>query len=432
MALHDISCGGNRILVAGIQRFAHNLLSHHDRLLGEESHPQKLHCPIFDLIPGAADTMLTHQEAHHTTMHVSGIPIVEDDDEMSNCSHSFTTKEIHFAIFTKEAPVPIIKDVKALDRELPELCSSIFNALSSKELEATFQRCLARDLTEAGVHIEQEVEIQLKYKGQRVGTRRADIVLQTPSDGQRVVLELKAVGTLTSEHLKQLQFYMHHLDIDKGYLINFPHDSGFPDTPVAVDGSVFKHAVVLGDPQLTDRSTRGKHADATVQIVKVVRSDKDVVQILKPPSITRSTPKVQPSPVPQPSGVESPPQKSRPISTFVPAIAKSTGKLCLLCTKKQAYCRFHSDVNKPASSDYNKTRIIIPKLKLGAGLHIFSSDKAGIAASSVKTRLASKSSAGVSLSRLFQVPIAKTTGMPCKLCTKSQAYCRFHVRKAQY
>jgi GxxExxY protein len=212
--------------------------------------------------------------------------------------------------------------VEALDRELPELCSGIFNALSSKELEATFQRCLARDLTDAGVHIEQEVEIQLMYKGRRVGSRRADIVLQTPGDGQRVVLELKAVGTLTSERLKQLKFYMHHLNIDKGYLINFPHDSGFPDTPIAVDGSVFKHEVTLGDPQLSDRSTRDKHADATVQIVKVVRSHEDV-RILEPPSILRIQ-KVQSTSVPQSSGVESPPQKSRPLSICVSPVAKFT------------------------------------------------------------------------------------------------------------
>ena len=264
-------------------------------------------------------------------MNVSGIPIVEDDEESSERRPSYT-KEIHF---TSEVPVPRIEDVEDLDLELPELCSSIFDALSSKELEATFQQCLAMDLTTAGVHIEQEVEIPLMYKGTRVGSRRADIVLQTPpSDGQRVVLELKAVGTLTSEHLKQLHFYMHHLNIDRGYLINFPHDSGFPDIPVAVGGSVFKSEVVLGDPQLSDRTTRGKHADAMVQIVKVAR-------ILKPSSIvSRQT--VQSFSGLQSSGVEaSSPHNSRPISTFVPAIAKSTGKPCILCTRAQAYCKHH-------------------------------------------------------------------------------------------
>jgi GxxExxY protein len=297
-------------------------------------------------------------------MNVSGIPIIEDDyEEISNCSPSFT-KEIHF---TNEVPVPRIDDAEALDRELPKLCSGIFSALSSKELEATFQRCLARDLTDAGVHIEQEVEVQLIYKGRRVGSRRADIVLQTPADGQRVVLELKAVGTLTSEHLKQLQFYMHHLNIDKGYLINFPHDPGFPDTPIAVDGGVFKHEVILGDPQLSDRSTRDKHADATVQIVKVVRSREDA-RVLEA-GITSSGL----------AGIS---------SRFKVPIAKTTGMPCKLCTKNQMYCRIH----------------------VGKFINISSSGLAGI-------------------SSRFKVPIAKTTGMPCKLCTKSQMYCRIHVGK---
>jgi GxxExxY protein len=355
MALQDISCRGNGI------------------------HRSVTAYPIFlDLLSGA-DTVFNHQAQHTAMKNVSGIPIVEDDyEKISKCSPFFYTQQIHF---TNEVPVPRIEDVEALDRELPELCSSIFDALSSKELEATFQHCLALDLTEAGIQIEQEVEIQLTYKGRRVGSRRADIVLQVPSDGQRIVLELKAVGTLTSEHLKQLQFYMHHLHIDKGYLINFPHDTGFPDIPaVALDGSVFKHEVILGDPtQLSNRSTRGRHANAMVQIIKVVRSQSRSISTLFVPPVAKvgisSSIK---------AGISS--SVDTVISSrFQVPIAKTTGMPCKLCTKSQAYCRFHVRSTGTASS--------------------------------VDTVISSR----------FQVPIAKSTGMPCKLCTKSQAYCRFHV-----
>jgi hypothetical protein len=102
---------------------------------------------------------------------------------------------------------------------------------------------------------------------------------------------------------------------------------------------------------------------------------------------------------------------------FQAPIAQSTGRSCKLCTKGQRNCRYHSDYKK---------QNFIPKLdcSVRAGINISSSGKSGIS-SSAKAGIISKGFAGIS-SR-FQVPIAKTTGMPCKLCTKSQTYCRFYV-----
>eukprot|EP00978_Attheya_sp_CCMP212_P025001 scaffold79575_cov57-Attheya_sp.AAC.1 len=67
---------------------------------------------------------------------------------------------------------------------------------------------------------------------------------------------------------------MHHLDIDAGYLINFPHDSGFPDIldDNTRPNTIFRHNFLLGDfPPLSDRSIRGRNASRAVQIVKVKR-----------------------------------------------------------------------------------------------------------------------------------------------------------------
>lgn len=146
-----------------------------------------------------------------------------------------------------------IFDVESLDRNLPDICAAIFSSLSSRELEATSQQCLAIDLKEAGVELQQEVEIPIIYRGQRVGARRADIVLKTPDDSL-AVLKLKALKELRSEDLRQLQFYMYHLGIDTGYLINFPHDRGFPDIPD--EGIVFQQTVLAGHSIVSDRTLR--------------------------------------------------------------------------------------------------------------------------------------------------------------------------------
>lgn len=44
-----------------------------------------------------------------------------------------------------------------------------------------------------------------------------------------LVIELKAVKHLSGENMEQLYYYMAHLRCNVGYLINFPHETGFPN-----------------------------------------------------------------------------------------------------------------------------------------------------------------------------------------------------------
>lgn len=176
-------------------------------------------------------------------------------------------KQIHMDINMDDLPpVPQISNLKTLDANLPRICSNIFKVLKSKQLEATYQNCLVVDLKKAGVEIiGTEVEIEIMYKNERVGSRRADIILRV-SSGELVILELKAVGTLTTDHLTQLQYYMHHFGIGRGYLINFPHDTGFPD----IDKTFSQQTLCGNDSSpLSDRRVRDKHANDSVRIIKV-------------------------------------------------------------------------------------------------------------------------------------------------------------------
>lgn len=122
-----------------------------------------------------------------------------------------------------------ISDIASLNTHLPTICSCIFEQLGSQQLEAPYKKCLKLELEAAGVkqvRLEQPV-FQLLYKGSVVGTRRADILLELES-GEWAIIELKAVNEMQVDHQKQLEYYLHHSGVEKGYLVNFPHDSGFP------------------------------------------------------------------------------------------------------------------------------------------------------------------------------------------------------------
>ncbi len=92
----------------------------------------------------------------------------------------------------------------------------VHNTLGSGFQEVIYQRCLAIELQIAGISFELEVEQPIFYKGNGVGTRRADFIVE-----DKLVVELKATVELDDGHLAQAKNYLTAYDFDLGLLINF-------------------------------------------------------------------------------------------------------------------------------------------------------------------------------------------------------------------
>eukprot|EP00284_Hemiselmis_tepida_P013966 CAMPEP_0174918842 /NCGR_PEP_ID=MMETSP1355-20121228/3321_1 /TAXON_ID=464990 /ORGANISM="Hemiselmis tepida, Strain CCMP443" /LENGTH=192 /DNA_ID=CAMNT_0016164041 /DNA_START=169 /DNA_END=744 /DNA_ORIENTATION=+ len=145
-------------------------------------------------------------------------------------------------------PRGTIKSMEDLAKALPGMCQAVQDVLGSTNLEATYQRALKLDLQDAGLVVISEVEVPLKYRGLQISTRRADLIVRTP-DGSTTVLELKAVCSgLGREHLRQLEYYMAHFHVPHGFLVNFPHDSGFPDVESDLRVGEFEATALSGEP----------------------------------------------------------------------------------------------------------------------------------------------------------------------------------------
>ena len=82
--------------------------------------------------------------------------------------------------------------------------------------EVIYQRCLAIELVNAGLHFEREREQTIFYEGINVGTRRADFIVEN-----HLVVELKALINLEDVHLAQAKNYVVAYDFARGLLINF-------------------------------------------------------------------------------------------------------------------------------------------------------------------------------------------------------------------
>ncbi len=92
----------------------------------------------------------------------------------------------------------------------------IHNALGPGFLEKVYENALRIELEKLGLNIKQQEPINVTYESQVVGEYYADLWV----DG-RVVIELKAVQTLTQRHEVQLVNYLTATGIDNGLLLNF-------------------------------------------------------------------------------------------------------------------------------------------------------------------------------------------------------------------
>ena len=93
---------------------------------------------------------------------------------------------------------------------------AVHNALGYGFVEKVYENALRIELEEKGLCVEQQVSMDVSYRGRLVGAYVADMVV----DG-KVIVEAKAVSELGKEHEVQLVNYLKATGIEVGLLINF-------------------------------------------------------------------------------------------------------------------------------------------------------------------------------------------------------------------
>lgn len=92
----------------------------------------------------------------------------------------------------------------------------VHNTLGNGFQEVIYQRCLSIELCINDLPHQREVEMPIYYKGNNVGLRRADFLI----DGE-ISVEIKAVINLEDVHLAQALNYLEAYNLQTGLLINF-------------------------------------------------------------------------------------------------------------------------------------------------------------------------------------------------------------------
>ena len=93
---------------------------------------------------------------------------------------------------------------------------AVHSALGNGFQEVIYQRALQIEMADQGISFAREHEMPIFYKGQQVGTRRVDFLVENI-----VSVELKAIIQMEDVHLAQAINYLEAYELELGLLINF-------------------------------------------------------------------------------------------------------------------------------------------------------------------------------------------------------------------
>jgi GxxExxY protein len=107
-------------------------------------------------------------------------------------------------------------DLLALSGRLIGAAIEVHSILGPGYTEVVYARALRRELRRREVPYESEVPIEVVYKGDLIAEFRIDLVID-----ERLVVELKAVDSITSVHVAQTLAYLKASGIRVGLIVNF-------------------------------------------------------------------------------------------------------------------------------------------------------------------------------------------------------------------
>ncbi len=105
---------------------------------------------------------------------------------------------------------------KRISEQVIGCAITVSNTLGAGFLESVYANAMAIELNNAGILFEVQKPLQVTYRAKVVGNFYADLLVSG-----KLVIELKALSKLRSEHEAQLMNYLKASGLNAGLLLNF-------------------------------------------------------------------------------------------------------------------------------------------------------------------------------------------------------------------
>jgi GxxExxY protein len=106
--------------------------------------------------------------------------------------------------------------LQEITEKILSACFEVSNELGHGFLESVYERSLLIALRDKGLNAKSQIPLQVQFRQQTVGEFFADIVVE-----EKILLELKAVKSIASEHIAQVLNYLKATGMEVGMLVNF-------------------------------------------------------------------------------------------------------------------------------------------------------------------------------------------------------------------
>ncbi|MCY3506310.1 MAG: GxxExxY protein [Chloroflexi bacterium] len=119
-----------------------------------------------------------------------------------------------------------------LIEQVKEAATAVYSALRAGYEERVYEEAMAVEFRERDLTYEIERNTEIYYRDQKVGTHRLDFILN-----DALVVELKAVASISNSHKSQTAAYLRTLGLERGMVVNFPYPEkdapGFEEVTVS-------------------------------------------------------------------------------------------------------------------------------------------------------------------------------------------------------
>lgn len=105
---------------------------------------------------------------------------------------------------------------KELTNKIIGAAYTVYNKMGYGFLESVYEKCLMIELHKAGMRVENQAEILVRYDDKVVGEFKADLLVEN-----EIIIELKSIRNIIQVHEVQLVNYLKATGKDVGLLINF-------------------------------------------------------------------------------------------------------------------------------------------------------------------------------------------------------------------
>ncbi len=140
---------------------------------------------------------------------------------MNSDNHKSLLRTSEYSLAKKTEPQNTQKNAEFLfEKESYVIRGAVFEVykeMGAGFLEAVYQECLRKEFARQGVPFQEQIELQLSYKGEKLAqTYAPDFVCY-----DKIIVEIKGVRTVAPEHRAQLINYLKATGLELGFLVNF-------------------------------------------------------------------------------------------------------------------------------------------------------------------------------------------------------------------